>query len=58
MEELLAKKEKKQEEKQLDLKYVVFIDATWQQSKKIARDERLSGLKRVMITKQKTLFWR
>jgi DTW domain-containing protein YfiP len=37
---------------------LVFIDATWQQSKVIARDVRISKLKRIKITKQLTLFWR
>ncbi|KPA86100.1 hypothetical protein ABB37_00363 [Leptomonas pyrrhocoris] len=37
---------------------VVFIDSTWQQSKAIARDERVSKFKHVRIKSQTSLFWR
>ncbi|GET92687.1 hypothetical protein, conserved [Leishmania tarentolae] len=39
-------------------KNVVFIDSTWQQSKAIARDERVSKFKHVRIKSQTSLFWR
>ncbi|KAG5466209.1 hypothetical protein LSCM4_01354 [Leishmania orientalis] len=39
-------------------KNVVFIDSTWQQSKAIARDERVKKLKHVRIKSQTSLFWR
>ncbi|RNF07121.1 DTW domain-containing protein, partial [Trypanosoma rangeli] len=40
------------------VKSVVFIDSTWQQSKAIARDERLCRFKHVRIKSQTSLFWR
>jgi DTW domain-containing protein YfiP len=40
------------------IEYVVFIDSTWQQSKKIFRDEVVETLPCVKIADQKTLFWR
>jgi DTW domain-containing protein YfiP len=40
------------------LKYVVFIDSTWQLSKGILRDPRVQKLPRVKIHQHKTLFWR
>lgn len=40
------------------LKYVVFIDSTWQQSKSILRDPRMLKIPRVKISSHKTLFWR
>ncbi|AYU82978.1 DTW domain containing protein [Leishmania donovani] len=47
------------EVKHLDqYKHVVFIDSTWQQSKAIARDERVSKFKHVRIKSQTSLFWR
>lgn len=39
-------------------KSVVFIDSTWQQSKSIARDERVNKFKHVRIKSQTSLFWR
>ncbi|KPI85175.1 hypothetical protein ABL78_5763 [Leptomonas seymouri] len=39
-------------------KNVVFIDSTWQQSKAIARDERVNRFKHVRIKSQTSLFWR
>ncbi|KAK7196899.1 DTW domain containing protein [Novymonas esmeraldas] len=39
-------------------KNVVFIDSTWQQSKAIARDERVNKFKHVRIKSQTSLFWR
>ncbi|EPY24512.1 hypothetical protein STCU_07143 [Strigomonas culicis] len=39
-------------------KHAVFIDSTWQQSKSIARDERVRGFKQVRIKTQTSLFWR
>ncbi|CAD2216879.1 DTW domain-containing protein [Angomonas deanei] len=39
-------------------RHVVFIDSTWQQSKGIARDERVSRFKHVRIKSQTSLFWR
>ena len=39
-------------------KNVVFVDATWQQSKGIARDERIKSFKQVRIRAQTSLFWR
>ncbi|KAF5218632.1 hypothetical protein ECC02_008412 [Trypanosoma cruzi] len=45
--------------KDLDsVKNVVFIDSTWQQSKAIARDERVCRFKKVRIKSQMSLFWR
>jgi len=40
------------------LKNIVFIDATWKQSRSISRDPVLSKLKRLKLTSRKTLFWR
>lgn len=40
------------------IKYVVFIDSTWQQSKAIFRDKRLANITRCKINSQKTSFWR
>lgn len=37
---------------------VVFVDSTWQQSKGIARDERVAKFKHVRIRSQTSLFWR
>lgn len=37
---------------------VVFVDSTWQQSTKIARDERVTRFKHVRIKSQTSLFWR
>lgn len=39
-------------------KNVVFIDSTWQQSRGIARDERVHRFKHVRIKSQISLFWR
>ncbi|ORC92314.1 DTW domain-containing protein [Trypanosoma theileri] len=39
-------------------KNVIFIDSTWQQSKAIARDERVHRFKHVRIKSQTSLFWR
>ncbi|KAH9601453.1 DTW protein [Trypanosoma melophagium] len=39
-------------------KNVIFIDSTWQQSKAIARDERVHKFKHVRIKSQTSLFWR
>jgi DTW domain-containing protein YfiP len=40
------------------IRYVVFIDSTWQQSKAIFRDKRLANITRCKINSQKTSFWR
>lgn len=39
-------------------KRVVFIDSTWSQSKRIARDPKVASLRRVMIPNHRTAFWR
>lgn len=39
-------------------KDVMFVDSTWQQSKGIARDERITKFKHVRIKSQVSLFWR
>lgn len=39
-------------------KDVVFVDSTWQQSKAIARDERVTKYKHVKIKSRTSLFWR
>lgn len=39
-------------------KNVVFVDSTWQQSKAIARDERVTKFKHVRIKSRTSLFWR
>ncbi|KEG14398.1 DTW domain-containing protein [Trypanosoma grayi] len=39
-------------------KNVIFIDSTWQQSKAIARDERVHKFRHVRIKSQTSLFWR
>lgn len=39
-------------------KNVVFVESTWQQSKAIVRDERVSKFKHVRIKSQSSLFWR
>ncbi|KAL0483272.1 hypothetical protein AKO1_014625 [Acrasis kona] len=40
------------------LEYVVFIDSTWQKSKRIINNEVISTLPRIRISQHKTLFWR
>lgn len=40
------------------IRNIVFVDATWQQSRAIARDERVTNFKHVKLSKQFTLFWR
>ncbi|XP_008308748.1 tRNA-uridine aminocarboxypropyltransferase 1 isoform X2 [Cynoglossus semilaevis] len=40
------------------LQRVVFIDSTWNQTKKISSDERLQGLLQVELKSRKTCFWR
>jgi hypothetical protein len=40
------------------IKNVVFIDSTWQQSKAIAKDERVVGFRHVKIERKESLFWR
>jgi DTW domain-containing protein YfiP len=47
-----------QKETDFKLKYVVFIDSTWQLSKGILRDSRIQNLPRVKIHQYRTLFWR
>lgn len=37
---------------------VIFIDSTWQQSKAIARDPRVTGFRHIRIAKHESLFWR
>jgi hypothetical protein len=39
-------------------KNVVFVDSTWQQSKSISRDERVTSFKHVRIPQRTSLFWR
>lgn len=39
-------------------KQVLFVDSTWQQSKAIARDERVTKFKHVRIPEHVSLFWR
>lgn len=39
-------------------KQVLFVDSTWQQSKGVARDERVTKFKHVRIAEQTSLFWR
>lgn len=39
-------------------KNVVFVDSTWQQSKAISRDERVTSFKHVKIPQRTSLFWR
>ncbi len=43
---------------QWPLQRVVFVDATWKQSKRIMRDYRLSNLPHVLVENRDTLFWR
>ncbi|KAJ7311029.1 hypothetical protein JRQ81_006626 [Phrynocephalus forsythii] len=40
------------------LKKIVFIDSTWNQTKKIITDERLQGLLQIELKSRKTHFWR
>ena len=40
------------------VKQVVFIDSTWQQSKAISKDPRVTGFRHVKIEKKESLFWR
>eukprot|EP01080_Neovahlkampfia_damariscottae_P009446 gene9446-1652_t len=56
--QLKDEKSNKQENYNSKLAYLVFIDATWNQAKQIARDERIQSLRKLKITSQKTLFWR
>lgn len=64
IEELVKPKEKQEKEEKEktsgfdSIKYLVFIDSTWQQSRSIASDERIQKMKKFKITKQKTFFWR
>lgn len=59
IEELIQPKEKEIEKKTFDsIKYLVFIDSTWHQSKSIASDERIKKMKKIKIPNQKTFFWR
>lgn len=37
---------------------VIFIDSTWNQTKRIYSDERLKGFKKVELKSRKTKFWR
>ncbi|XP_022110278.1 DTW domain-containing protein 1-like [Acanthaster planci] len=37
---------------------VIFIDSTWAQSHAISIDERLAGIKRVILKDRETAFWR
>lgn len=37
---------------------VVFVDSTWQQSKRIARDDRVTRYRKVRIHQHVSLFWR
>ncbi|XP_068179633.1 tRNA-uridine aminocarboxypropyltransferase 1 isoform X2 [Antennarius striatus] len=46
------------ESRRLPLQRVIFIDSTWNQTKKISTDERLQGFLRVELTTRKTCFWR
>lgn len=39
-------------------KNVVFVESTWQKSKGVARDERITRCKHVRIPSQTSLFWR
>jgi hypothetical protein len=39
-------------------RHVVFVDSTWQQSKKIARDPRVTAFRHVRIQQRESLFWR
>jgi DTW domain-containing protein YfiP len=58
-ENLIQKNEKSEKKEDFSsLKYLVFIDATWNQAKSIAKDERIQSLKKLKITTQTTLFWR
>jgi len=43
---------------QLPFSRAVFIDCTWNQTRKIFNDERLKGLQCVELTSRNTLFWR
>lgn len=49
---------KERECKGTTLKTVIFIDSTWNQTNKIASDERLQGLLQVELKTRKTCFWR
>ncbi|KAJ7409465.1 hypothetical protein WISP_114824 [Willisornis vidua] len=40
------------------LKRILFIDSTWNQTKKIITDERLQGLLQIELKTRKTCFWR
>ncbi|KAJ7396092.1 hypothetical protein BTVI_148582 [Pitangus sulphuratus] len=40
------------------LKKIIFIDSTWNQTKKIITDERLQGLLQIELKTRKTCFWR
>lgn len=57
-EELTAVKRLKPLLPELPFNRVVFIDSTWNQTKKIFLDERLRGLQQVELKSENTRFWR
>ncbi|POI29321.1 hypothetical protein CIB84_006930, partial [Bambusicola thoracicus] len=42
----------------IELKKIIFIDSTWNQTNKIITDERLQGLLQIELKTRKTCFWR
>ncbi|XP_060115829.1 tRNA-uridine aminocarboxypropyltransferase 1 isoform X2 [Heteronotia binoei] len=42
----------------MGLKKIVFVDSTWNQTKKIITDERLQALLQIELKSRKTCFWR
>ncbi|XP_076035843.1 tRNA-uridine aminocarboxypropyltransferase 1 [Oratosquilla oratoria] len=57
-EETSEKEPSTKKAKILPFEKVVFIDCTWNQTKRIYCDERIKGLQCVKLTSQNTLFWR
>lgn len=41
-----------------NVKKLVVVDSTWQQTKRILRDAQFAHMKRVKIRRQTTKFWR
>ncbi|XP_042221815.1 tRNA-uridine aminocarboxypropyltransferase 1-like isoform X2 [Homarus americanus] len=54
----LEEPETKRIKPQIPFTRAVFIDCTWNQTRKIYNDERIKGLQCVELTNRETLFWR
>ncbi|XP_069480882.1 tRNA-uridine aminocarboxypropyltransferase 1 isoform X5 [Ambystoma mexicanum] len=56
--QIASSKDSEPVKRKTQLKKVVFIDSTWNQTNKIISDERLQGLVQVELKTRKTCFWR